>query len=91
MSHTPLPEFCRHLKTMPVEPASGQKRFVLLPRMPCETRLGTMVFMMRDVLRCLPAITQTVVDDVVTIRFGGNAKVQEMRGLVLDKYVIQGI
>lgn len=79
----------RHLETMPIE--ADQKRSLLLPRLPCETRFGTMVFMMRDVLRCLPAITQTVVDDLVAVNYAHNEKVQQMRSLVLDGAVIRRV
>jgi hypothetical protein len=80
---------CRHLETMPVE--AGQKRSTLIPRLPCETRFGSSVIMMRDVLRCLPAITQTVVEDMFMENYADNEKVQELRSLILDMDVIQRI
>ena len=80
---------CRHLETMPVE--AGQKRSMLIPRLPCETRFGSSVIMMRDVLRCLPAITQTVVEDMFMEDYADNEKVQELRSLILDMDVIQRI
>ena len=80
---------CRHLETMPVE--AGQKRSTLIPRLPRETRSGSMVIMMRDVLRCMPAITQTVVDDLFTDEYADNEKVQILRSLALDTDVIRRI
>jgi hypothetical protein len=80
---------CRHLETMPVE--AGQKRSTLIPCLPCETRFGSSVIMMRDVLRCLPAITQTVVEDMFMENYADNEKVQELRSLILDMDVIQRI
>lgn len=74
---------------MPVE--AGQKRSTLIPRLPCETRFGSSVIMMRDVLRCLPAITQTVVEDMFMENYADNEKVQELRSLILDMDVIQRI
>jgi hypothetical protein len=47
--------------------------------------------MMRDVLRCLPAITQTVVEDMFMENYADNEKVQELRSLILDMDVIQRI
>ncbi len=80
---------CRHLETMPVE--AGHKRSTLILRLLCETCFGSMVIMMRDVLRCLPAITQTVVEDMFTDDYADNKKVQEVGSFALDTEVIQRI
>ncbi len=74
---------------MPVE--DGQKRSTQIPRLPCETRFGSMVIMMRDVLRCLPAIHQTMVDDLITNDYADNEKVQQLRSLALDTEVTRRI
>ena len=47
-----------------------------LPRLPVETRFGSMIITMRDVQRCKPALEATVLSPLVTDDYVGDFKVQ---------------
>lgn len=52
-----------------------------MPRLPVETRFGSMILMMRDAVRCRKALEATVMSDLITEDYQDDMQMQVMPAL----------